>query len=123
MAFELRPMETNTSGTGNANVRKSHLTNLNLRSEAPWKYSRVLNEPAMEPWAFCSIRLCRTPIAVSRVDLCRMRELRIRLALRVTKATTVEKMAQPPKKSLRGEPCQAAKAAASKKPDEIPSNV
>ena len=55
--------------------------------EAPWKNSRVLNEPADMPIEVCTSRSARMPVAVCSVELWRMRALRRSASSRVMHAT------------------------------------
>ena len=79
-----------------AGTRNTHLTERNELADAPWKYSRVLNEPPMKPHDFCSMRAWRMPMADRRLDLYLMRALRNNEALRVTNAANAMMMAQAP---------------------------
>src|SRR5688572_25417391 len=115
------PDARSTTGTGKTSTRKLHFTARTTAAGRPWKNSRVLNEPPMNPWAFCSILGCLMPMAVWSDDFGRIRAFRTRLAARVHSATIVSTIAADAYGVTRSGAAKNAYAAAKVNPEAQPS--
>lgn len=54
---------SSSSGTANVRIKNKTFAALKTRRGAPWKNSRVLNEPPVKPMDFCTTRSEWMPIA------------------------------------------------------------
>src|SRR5450759_5332387 len=118
-----RAAVSSTIGATKTPSTNSHLIERRKNRVLPWKNSRVLNEPPMNPWDFCAILGCLMPIAVCSVDLGLSLALRTSDAPRLMHAARVIMTAQVAKNRLRSGATRAEKAVASVNPEALPNKM